>query len=283
MNTCRKIRTRRGTSRVLLAALACLPCGLAVVAHAIGPSAHPVARAAAVRPLAFDQYLVNLGPSSVGERFVHARFSFTNTGSKPLRVLGLEPSCSCIHPRFAQEQDVYQPGERGEFSVVLEATKELPGPKTYSINVPYRVDGNDESSPADAVDVLFKVILPEPQVAFRPKGFFFYQLDGRPTKQTATLVDTRENPLTVTGVQSSSDLVTADFVNANTDDDGVRTYTVEVNVAGDVPPEKTHAVVKVMTDDPAYRILRLPLLIIGPDANPFKHAGQPGTSETQRR
>jgi uncharacterized protein DUF1573 len=60
--------------------------------------------------LTLDQNPLQLFPKPEDEE-IESAFTFTNTGDKPLRVTGLESSCSCLEASL--DKAVYQPGEKG--------------------------------------------------------------------------------------------------------------------------------------------------------------------------
>jgi hypothetical protein len=55
-----------------------------------------------------------------GQDSMSAVFAFRNTGDKPVRILALDPSCSCISA--APDKAVHAPGESGEIRVELALT-----------------------------------------------------------------------------------------------------------------------------------------------------------------
>ncbi len=55
-----------------------------------------------------DQLMLNTKPE---DEEIESTFTFTNTGSKPIQVTGLESSCSCLEATL--DKAVYQPGEKG--------------------------------------------------------------------------------------------------------------------------------------------------------------------------
>jgi hypothetical protein len=56
---------------------------------------------------------------------VEREFSFKNVGQKPLHIMGIRPSCSCI---FVKEKEMHvEPGETGTLTVGIN-TKDLAGP-----------------------------------------------------------------------------------------------------------------------------------------------------------
>jgi Protein of unknown function (DUF1573) len=52
-----------------------------------------------------------------GQDSMRAVFAFRNAGDRPVRILGLDPSCSCVSAEA--DKDVHGPGESGEIRVDL--------------------------------------------------------------------------------------------------------------------------------------------------------------------
>ncbi len=67
--------------------------------------------------LAFDHETISITPKT-GEDTVTARYTFTNTGTAPLTITALEASCGCTAVDL--EKRIYQPGEKGEITAVLD-------------------------------------------------------------------------------------------------------------------------------------------------------------------
>lgn len=67
--------------------------------------------------LAFEHETISVTPKT-GEDTVSARYAFTNTGTAPLTITALEASCGCTAVEL--EKRVYQPGEKGEITAVLD-------------------------------------------------------------------------------------------------------------------------------------------------------------------
>ena len=100
---------------------AVLPFVSAVAVQATGSKVRPISDAAPRDPLAFEQYLVNLGSPPPRAEYA-GRFAFRNVGSKPLVIQKLEPSCGCLNPRLEKKE--FAPGEQGEFYLRVRAAND---------------------------------------------------------------------------------------------------------------------------------------------------------------
>ena len=124
-------------TRLFLYVLAAFPFLISIVFHASGQTAQTPQSTSVPPSLAFDQYLVNLGPVPVPPRpIVLAHFPFMNRGTQPAVITELIPSCGCLNPQL--EKRSYEPGESGEFLLRVVTTREEPGPKEYSVRVLYQ-------------------------------------------------------------------------------------------------------------------------------------------------
>jgi hypothetical protein len=240
-------------NRLSTAGLA-IPFLCAIVAQVAGPHERPVVGEVSRPGLSFRQHLVDLGEVPPGEE-VRGWFEFINTGSTPVKITKITPSCGCLQPRLKKE--VYQPGERGDITVRVKTALEAPGAKEYRVRVDF------EDAQPRTMDLGFKLVLPENQVLVRPRALLCYQTNGQPTEKEISVTDGRSTPLTIEGATSSSDFVAVKIVGAGRDEDGRWCTTIKVTVAGEVPPGEHHTSVTMFSNDPAYPELRVPLIIAG--------------------
>jgi len=238
---------------LLLAGLT--PFGMALVAQAVGTQARP--QPVDVRPaLVFDQYLVNLG--RVTPRREHAaRFVFTNLSDRPVHIKQLKPSCGCLNPNL--EKRDFHPHETGEFFLRVQTANEQPGPKTYHCAVLY--DDTDSRE----VDLAFKLVLPQDTVTVRPRSLILYALGDAPIVKDILVTDYRQHPLQVLGVECSLDVANVTLGERTQDDRGSVQQAVVVRT-GPVPVGRHRGVITILTDDPDFSPLRVPLWIERPDA-----------------
>jgi len=247
----------------------CLAALLPVLASlgfdAAGPRPRAVSSDETPRPgLAFDQYLVNLGPVAPAAEH-RAFFAFTNTSSHPVTVTALKPSCGCLDPKLAKA--TWQPGERAVFSLKVLATREEPGPKEYFCTVHY-----DDGQPREA-RLSLKVTLPVQKLIVQPRALIVYQFTPDPVTRPITLTRHRTGRLTILNVTTSSPLVAAHIGKQTINDSGHRQSEVLVTI-GKVPPGRHQVWVNIETDDPEYRQVRVPVMVQGPKQT----AGKGGTT-----
>jgi hypothetical protein len=260
--TGRKCQGRIG--RLGVAAAALLPFALSVVFHGIGPHAQSAVPAAPRAALVFDQYQVDLGEAAPAA-FAVAEFRFANRSNRTVAIRDLQPSCGCLTPRL--EKRIYGPNETGTFLLRVQTANEEPGPKQYWVKLRY-----DDPDPR-AVELSFKVVLPQEKVVVRPKALIFYQLGEKPTSQEVAVIDYRGKGLGIVGVESSSPLVSVEVLDPEKDADGNHRQRVSITVTGAVPTGRHNALVNIVTDDAVYQTLRVPLVIEGLERAPHEPPG----------
>lgn len=237
-------------------------CGLGF--QSAGPRPQQLKDRTAQPPLAFHQYMVNLGEVPV-QRSHAAAFSFTNRSDQPMKLRRLETSCGCLTQQF--EQDTVLPGDEGRFRLWIQTASQTPGIKQYTCKAIY--GPTDDSSIEYSADLIFRVTLPEQSVVVTPKAMIFHQPNSRVTERTVDVTDLRFERLNVTAVKSQSNLLNLrilpqEQLTASELDEGV-VGRIEVAV-GAVPPGTHNAVIEITTDDQEFDRLAVPVLIYGPDS-----------------
>lgn len=242
---------------ILLLFLGAAPALLAGLLTAKQPEGRSIVGTRERSSLVFSQYAVHLGEvRPVGT--IPAHFDFVNAGDEPINILKLEPSCGCLAPRLYDDKQVYQPGERGRFYVSVKTANESPGPKDYTVKVLY-----DDGQPQERL-VSFRLSVPEKKVSVTPAEVYFYQTNGKADTRELQITDHRGRDLNVLDVVSSSDLAQV-FVGKKQNNQGITTTPIRIDVPADVPPGKNISLITIETDDPDYRLIKVPVLIWGPN------------------
>jgi hypothetical protein len=242
--------------RTILAAVT-LTVGLpAVAAFALAGRSAPRPVDVPARPaLAFDQYLVDLGPVEPTPEVV-ARFAFANSGAAPIKITKWEPSCGCLKPTLRKTE--YLPFESGYFALKVRTAGETPGLHEYRLKVSY-----EDPQPRETT-LTFRVTIPEQQVFVRPRALAIYQNGRQETSHEVTVFDLREPGVTVLATRSSSDLVQAEPLEVTRSPDGERSQKVRITVSADVPKGTNWCTVTLFTDDSRFPELVVPIQVLGP-------------------
>ena len=229
------------------------PCLWATVVQVRGSIPTPVAPAPKRAALAFTQRLVDLGTVAPSEE-VLAHFDFINRGEEAVKILELVPSCGCLQPTMSRK--LYYPGQAGHFELRVQTANQTAGQKEYHVTVKYA-----DPEPQE-VDLTFRVNLPENQVFIRPRALAIYQLSDQPMREKVEIVDRRGKSLNIVRVDCTrSQVAQVEMGESDVDDNGHARNRLWVNVPGNLPEAKVHAMIRVYTDDPDYRMLRVPLII----------------------
>ena len=247
--------SHRLSARNLPALCLAAPILLALSSQFTRAKPGPVAAAPPRPALAFDQYLVDLGEVPPSEE-VDAHFAFTNCGAAPVLVNELVPSCGCLQPQLAKK--AYKPGESGRFRVRVQTANENAGLKEYQIVVKYT-----DPEPREAV-LTFRVVLPENKVFIRPRALLVYQQrSSESTVREIEIIDRRSRHLNISRAECSKKFIHVAVLGSDADESGSWRGRIEVTIPGNLPPRRIEALVRVLTDDRDYPILRIPLIIDG--------------------
>lgn len=242
---------------LMLWALALTPFAMAVVAHRHGNSPTLSISPRALPALAFDQYLVDLGPIQPTAE-VHANFLFRHRGANPVQIVELKPSCGCLQPRLKKTE--YQPGDVDALVLRVQPANEAPGKHEYTVDISYRDPEPRETR------VTFRVELPEKGISITPPAVMVYQFSERETVQPIMITDTRGEGWSVEGVSTNLNFVNIDVEESRRAEDGTFQQPLQITVAAKIPHGRHRGLIRVFTTDANYPELRIPLMIQGPEA-----------------
>lgn len=242
----------RLAGRIHAAALA-IPFALSVLVQLVGRAPSPMAAPPRRPALAFDQYVIDLGPVAASEE-VRVEFHFTNRGPEEVKINELTPSCGCLQPQL--KKWVYAPGESGRFMLRVQTANQLAGQKEYQVGIKYNDPEPRETS------VVFRVQLSENQVFVRPPVLALSIPSGSPpTVHEVKITDRRPRHLNIVRADCLRNLAAVELLEETEGEAGEWTARLKVTVPGNLPPDRYPTMVRIFTDDPAYRMLRVPLTI----------------------
>jgi len=107
--------------------------------------------------------------TEIGQEQAIAAYPFRNAGSRPVRIVALDPSCSCVSAE--PDKELYAPGETGEIRVDVALTGYV-GRLRRSVAV--ETDDPDQKY----TELTLTLDIPEP-VAITPR-FLFWTVGDRP-------------------------------------------------------------------------------------------------------
>lgn len=128
--------------------------------------------------------------TEIGQEQAVAVFPFRNAGAKPVRIIALDPSCSCMAAEPGKE--LYAPGESGEIRVAMALTGYV-GRLRRSVAV--ETDDPDHRF----TDLTLTVDIPEP-VAITPR-FLFWRVGDRPEEKSLEIAVAEPATTTISGIE----------------------------------------------------------------------------------
>lgn len=240
--------------RLLLWTLALAPFGAAVLAHQQGSPPTLSVTQQALPALAFDQYLVNLGPVQPTAE-VRANFLFRHRGKHPVQILEVTPSCGCLQPRMKKKE--YLPGEFDALVLRVLPANESPGQHEYTVDIKYR------DPEVRTARVTFRVELPDKGISITPPAVMVFQFSDQETVQQIRITDTRETSWNVLGTACTLPFVQISAGEPQRTEGGALELLMDATVAAKVPNGRHQGVIRIFTDSPEYPELKVPLLIQG--------------------
>src|SRR5262249_29916439 len=112
-----------------------------------------------------------------------------------------------------------------------------------------------------------RVVLPENQVFVAPRSLVLYQQGGSsPPPQEIEITDRRGGQLNITRVDCIRNVAQVELAGSEIDEHGNWHGHLKVTLPARLPPGRVDAMIRIFTDDPDYRMLRVPLILQGPSA-----------------
>lgn len=222
-----------------------------------------VAAAAPPSPLACPTPVAERGDVKGGPPLAHT-FDLTHRGpAGTLTITKVEAGCGCLRQQLSA--GVLQPGQSAKLTIEVNTLTQPDGPNRWQAVVSYRLDapaapGQPLPPPETgqlpltvAATLSRDVTVTPPQVAFSTTG---------EATQVLTVADRRAKPLTVTKAATTAEHLTAEVAAPQLDRNGVRAQAVAVKLTAAAPPGHRDETVVLLTDDPAYPELRVPVRVL---------------------
>lgn len=234
-----------------------LPVIASLIIHCM-PGATPALAVSKDQPaLVFESYLIDSSQVPTEMRPVLSEdFYFRNMGDQEVEITDLVPSCGCLGPQISTRS--IKPGETGKLTIPVKTANEPSGPREYLVTVRYK-----DPDPREAV-VTWKVRMPEKQVVIEPRVLMVLGQVNAGDEHQIQIVDYRtasqETPMKLERIECSSSLFSAEQSGSVTADGAVR-QAIRLKVTDALPPGQHRGVVSVLTNDPAYPVLQIPVLL----------------------
>ncbi len=187
-----------------------------------------------------------------GPQLAHT-FDLVHDGAGTLTITKVEAGCGCL--RQVLTAKVLQPGETAQLTIDVNTLTQPDGPNRWQILVGYKLEAPRMQPQVGELLLQItatlsrEVSVSPPQVGFSTTGV---------ATQAITVSDSRVKPLTVMKAGSSSPHLAVE-VGAR---DPVKGQIITVKLAAEAPTGHTDEIVTLVTDDPAYPELRVPVRVL---------------------
>jgi len=182
-------------------------------------------------------------------------FSLTNRGQSALIITELKAGCGCLRPRIAQKS--LQPGESTDLSVEINTLAQNSGPASWKVTVQYRSGTGEQQNGELELQVKATVFR---EISVEPVALFI--ASEHEATSDIVVTDRRAKPLGIKSAQCGSNHVKLQLMNVGVNSVGQRTQQIQVTVLEDCPPGHFTESLILVTDDPEYRELRVPLTVM---------------------
>lgn len=249
-----------------LITLALLPTLCAAWFATSSPKTPPLAVTEPRPALVFATYLFHHGDEAVRlDSTLESEFRFRNDGPETVTFGEIERSCSCLSPRLSKKS--LEPGEYGSLVVPVQTLNQSPGPHEYNLIVHYA-----DPKPRQTT-LSIKAVFPEKMVVVQPTALFISQRTDQPAKFDVSVSDFREEPLTVSSVNSTAWFVQVGMhkkpkvvQTAYSPDQQAPSAVTQItgHVEGSIPPGRHHVLLTAETNDSKFPYVTVPMMITGP-------------------
>lgn len=131
---------------------------------------------------------------------IEGDFTFTNKGDKPVRIIRLESSCSCLEATV--DKPIYEPGEKGKGHARFKVSS-FTGRQEKVLHI-YT---DDPASP----DTVFTAVINIPVIISIEPKLVQWIIGDKPDPKEFTVKMTGKDPIHITQVDSTRQTVTATF------------------------------------------------------------------------
>lgn len=222
------------------------------------PSVAPALAVSKDQPsLVFESYLIDRSQVATEMQPVLSEdFYFRNMGDETVEITDMVPSCGCLAPQVSTRS--IKPGETGKLTIPVKTANEPSGPREYLVTVRYK-----DPDPREVV-VTWKVRMPEKQVVIEPRVLMVLGQVNAGDEHQIQIVDYRpqfqDSPMKLESIECSSSLFTVEQSGSVKADGAVR-QSLRLKVTDALPPGQHRGVVSVLTNDSAYPVLQIPVLL----------------------
>ncbi len=197
------------------------------------------------------QPIVNKGKCKAGVVLSHT-FELTNVGQESLVIRRVDSACGCI--KLAVGARELRRGEKTVLSVEIATLTQPEGPQRWPIRVYYQSPSDDKAGQEYSLDLMIQAHIIR-EIDIQPSRLVISTRG--PTKHTITIMDHRPKTLMIRQISSASPFVTASIQNHSQS-----RYEINLQVHDHLPEGEHDGSLSIWTDDPEYREIRIPVLIL---------------------
>jgi len=202
-------------------------------------------------PLECSDAIAAKGDVKGGPPLTHT-FQLTHRGGGTLTITKVEAGCGCL--RQSLGTGVLSPGETTKLMLEVNTLTQPDGPNRWQVVVSYKVES--PGAPTQSGKLLLQIIANlSREVAVTPPQFGFSTSDT--ASQVLMVSDARDKPLTILKATTSSPYLTA-AIGARV---AGKAQSVTVKLSPNAPIGHRDESVVLLTDDPVYPELRVPVRI----------------------
>ncbi len=195
--------------------------------------------------------MVQAGAVRSGTPLTHA-FRLVNRGPHPTEITDVRPSCGCLAPRLERRR--LEPGGESTLHVAVNTLTQAAGAHTWPVRILYQEEGQGgELAVVLGARIVSEIAVEPPALTLTTEGAIAHEV---------ILTDRRPRPLKITSVQLTDAHLRAAAGNAFTESAGRRACAVRVEVPADFPEGRHDDVLRILTDDPTYPELDVPVTVV---------------------
>ena len=199
----------------------------------------------------FAESTIDTGEVHSGDLLAR-NFTFVNEGPEAVEITGLHASCGCLKPRL--DPLTYEPGAKGVLTLEINTLSQSAGDHAWTVNVAYRAGGELREQ---TLRLTGRVVR---EVQVLPAALTV--LTDHPVEHTVVVTDLRAKPLKITQARATSPHLRSVIGEPYRDDDGHWACKVKLEVAADCPEGRNEERLDLLTSDPDYPDLRIPVTVI---------------------
>ena len=206
-------------------------------------------------PLRCEFASVDRGEVRAGTVLSHT-FALKNVGATAIRIADIEVGCGCLKP-LATIRTV-APGAAAEIRVDVNTIAQPAGINQWKSTIRYVEVGN-EAKPSYQLELIQRARIVR-EILVEPVAVHL-SIDGE-TSHTITIRDQRDKPLAIAAARCAHPHVKTELTAVGVNAKGERIQQVHVTVRKDCPAGFHSDFVQLLSEDPAYRELRVPLTFL---------------------